>query len=90
MLQTQKIAITGSITEATTEALRFQLDSFDRAAPLQVEINSDGGNVADGIACFNMLRGWPGGVTVEVVGWALSIASVVLQAGNTRRAHESA
>jgi len=90
MQPTQKISITGSISEATTEALRFQLDGFDRAAPLQVEINSDGGNVADGIACFNMLRGWPGGVTVEVVGWALSIASVILQAGTTRRAHESA
>jgi ATP-dependent protease ClpP protease subunit len=90
MQQPQKISITGSITEATTEALRFQLDALDRAAPLLVEINSDGGSVPDGIACFNMLRGWPGGVTVEVVGWALSIASVILQAGTTRRAHESA
>ncbi len=90
MQPSQKISITGSISEATTEALRFQLDGFDRTAPLQVEINSDGGNVADGIACFNMLRGWPGGVTVEVVGWALSIASVTMQAGTTRRAHESA
>ncbi len=86
----QKISITGSVTEATTESLRFQLDGFDRAVPLQVEINSDGGNVADGIACFNMLRSWPGGITVEVVGWALSIASVILQSGTIRRAHESA
>ena len=37
-----------------------------------------------------MLRGWSGGITVEVIGWALSIASVILQAGTTRRAHESA
>ena len=34
------------------------------------------------LACFNMLRGWPGGVTVEVVGWALSIASVILMAAD--------
>lgn len=90
MQPSQKISVTGSITESTTEALRFQLNGFDQAAPLLVEINSDGGSVADGVACFNMLRGWPGGVTVEVVGWALSIASVILQAGTTRRAHESA
>ena len=46
MQPSQKISITGSVTEATTEALRFQLNGFDQAAPLLVEINSDGGNVA--------------------------------------------
>ncbi len=72
------------------DTLRFQIDGLDRAAPLTVEINSDGGAVADGVAIYNMLRGWPGGVALEVVGWALSIASVILQAGSKRSAHESA
>ena len=86
----QKISIFGLITAATSDALKFQLDGFDRSEPLSVELNSDGGSVSDGVAIYNMLRGWPGGVTFEVVGWALSIASVILQAGSKRRAHEAA
>lgn len=86
----QKISIFGLISAATSETVKFQIDALDRNLPLLVEINSDGGSVADGIAIYNMLRGWPGGVTVEAVGWALSIASVVLQAGTKRIAHESA
>lgn len=86
----QKISIFGLITAHTSDNLKSQLEGFDRAQPLFVELNSDGGSVSDGVAIYNMLRGWPGGVTVEVVGWALSIASVILQAGSNRRAHEAA
>lgn len=86
----QKISIFGLITATTAETLKFQLDEFDQSEPLFVELNSDGGSVSDGVAIYNMLRGWPGGVTFEVVGWALSIASVILQAGSKRRAHEAA
>lgn len=86
----QKITIFGIISASTSESVKFQIDSFDRNQPLFVEVNSDGGSVSDGIAIYNLLRGWTGGVTVEVVGWALSIASVILQAGSRRIAHESA
>lgn len=86
----QKIFISDAISSATVDAVRFQIDGFDRALPLMVELNSDGGSVADGVAIYNLLRGWPGGLEVQVVGWALSIASVILQAGTKRSAHESA
>lgn len=86
----QKVFISNTISSATVDELRFQLDALDRAQPLTVEINSDGGAVADGVAIYNLLRGWPGGLDVQVIGWALSIASVVLQAGSKRSAHESA
>jgi ATP-dependent protease ClpP protease subunit len=86
----QKISIFGLITSATSDNLKSQLEGFDRAQPLFIELNSDGGSVSDGVTIYNMLRGWPGGVTIEVVGWALSIASVILQAGSNRRAHEAA
>lgn len=86
----QKISIFGPIGPQTVEALKFQLDSLDRNSPLTVEINSDGGSVADGVTCFNLLRGWQGGLTVEVVGWALSIASAIALSGAVRRAHASA
>jgi ATP-dependent protease ClpP protease subunit len=88
--QVQKISIFGPIGQQTVESLKFQIDSLDRNQPLTVEINSDGGSVADGVTCFNLLRGWPGGLTTEVVGWALSVASVIVQSGSVRKAHDSA
>jgi ATP-dependent protease ClpP protease subunit len=51
--------------------------------PLVVEINSPGGNVWDGLAIYNMLRGRQAPVTTRVVGIAASIASVIALAGDT-------
>ena len=51
--------------------------------PLIVEINSPGGNVWDGLAIYNMLRGRQSEVTTRVVGIAASIASIIALAGNT-------
>jgi ATP-dependent protease ClpP protease subunit len=51
--------------------------------PLVVEINSPGGNVWDGLAIYNMLRGRNAQVTTRVVGIAASIASIIALAGDT-------
>jgi ATP-dependent protease ClpP protease subunit len=51
--------------------------------PLNVEINSPGGNVWDGLAIYNMLRGRQAQVTTRVVGVAASIASIIALAGDT-------
>ena len=51
--------------------------------PLNVEINSPGGNVWDGLAIYNMLRGRQSAVTTRVVGVAASIASIIALAGDT-------
>lgn len=51
--------------------------------PLNVEINSPGGNVWDGLAIYNMLRGRQASVTTKVVGVAASIASIIALAGDT-------
>jgi ATP-dependent Clp protease protease subunit len=51
--------------------------------PLVVEINSPGGNVWDGFAIYNMLRGRQAPVTTKVVGIAASIASIIALAGDT-------
>jgi hypothetical protein len=48
-----------------------------------VEINSPGGNVWDGLAIYNMLRGRQAPVTTRVVGIAASIASVIALAGDS-------
>lgn len=47
-----------------------------------VNINSPGGDVFEGLAVYNMLRGHKGDVTVRVVGLAASAASVIAMAGD--------
>lgn len=52
---------------------------------LTIQINSQGGSVQDGVAIFNAIKQHPAHVTTEVNGWALSIASFIVMAGDTRR-----
>ena len=52
----------------------------DRA--IVVNINSPGGDVFEGLAIYNLLRGHAGEVTVRVVGLAASAASVIAMAGD--------
>jgi len=49
---------------------------------LNVHINSGGGAVFAGITIYNMLRSFPGKVTVYIDGMAASIASVIALAGD--------
>jgi ATP-dependent Clp protease protease subunit len=50
-----------------------------------VKINSPGGDMFEGIAIYNLLREHPARVTVEVVGWAASAASIIAMAGDEIR-----
>lgn len=50
--------------------------------PVTVQINSPGGDLFEGISIFNLLRGHKQKVTVEVMGWAASAASVIAMAGD--------
>lgn len=52
----------------------------DRA--VTVNINSPGGDVFEGLAIYNLLRGHKGDVTVRVVGLAASAASIIAMAGD--------
>ena len=54
------------------------------ADEIEVQINSMGGDVFDGIAIYNALRSHPAKITTRVDGMAASIASVVAQAGDER------
>ena len=49
-----------------------------------VRINSPGGSVFDGIAIYNALKRYPGGVDVIIDSLCASIASVIALAGETR------
>lgn len=55
------------------------------AKDVTVRINSPGGDVFEGIAIYNLLRGHQAKVTVEVLGWAASSASIIAMAGDEIR-----
>ncbi|WP_244497165.1 head maturation protease, ClpP-related [Aureimonas sp. D3] len=51
--------------------------------PVEVHINSPGGDMFESIAIFNVLREHPQPITVKVMGMAASAASVIAMAGDT-------
>lgn len=65
------------------EQIAAELDEIT-ASEIEVQINSPGGDVFDGVAIYNALRAHPARVTTRVDGIAASIASVIAQAGDHR------
>lgn len=51
--------------------------------PVEVQVNSAGGDMFEGIAIYNVLREHPQPVTVKVMGMAASAASIIAMAGDT-------
>ncbi|WP_336801469.1 head maturation protease, ClpP-related [Kaistia sp. MMO-174] len=50
--------------------------------PVELQINSPGGDMFEGIAIYNVLREHPQEVTVKVMGMAASAASIIAMAGD--------
>ncbi len=50
--------------------------------PVEVQINSPGGNMFEGLAIYNILREHPHPVTIKVMGMAASAASIIAMAGD--------
>ena len=67
----------------TAEAFAGELGKIT-ADEIEVQINSLGGDVFDGIAIYNALRAHPAKVTTRIDSMAASIASVIAQAGDRR------
>lgn len=61
--------------------IKEQLDAL-KGLPVDVHIASDGGDVAAGIAIYNILSQHDAPVTVYIDSWAASIASVIAFSGN--------
>jgi len=72
----------------TAKAVRDKIKGSK--APINVKINSPGGDVFDGLAIFEMLSEHPAAVTVDITGLAASIASVIAMAGKPIRMKASA
>lgn len=66
----------------TAKKVASQLRAIgDRA--VEVQINSPGGDMFEGIAIYNVLREHPQPITVKVMGMAASAASIIAMAGDT-------
>lgn len=66
----------------TAKSVASQLRAIgDR--PVEVQINSPGGDMFEGIAIYNVLREHPQAITVKVMGMAASAASIIAMAGDT-------
>lgn len=64
--------------------LSRELENLQGVSVLNVNINSYGGEVAEGIAIYNALRRFNGKVVTRCDGMACSIASVIFMAGEER------
>lgn len=51
--------------------------------PVEVQINSPGGDMFEGIAIYNVLREHPQDVTIKIMGMAASAASIIAMAADT-------
>lgn len=69
----------------TAKRISAALRSIGANKDIRVQINSPGGDVFEGIAIYNLLRAHKGRVSVEVLGWAASAASIIAMAGDDIR-----
>lgn len=74
----------------TANRIGAALRSIGRENPVDVLVNSPGGDVFEGIAIYNLLREHKGEVRVQVIGVAASIASVIAMAGDSVQIARSA
>lgn len=65
----------------TAQAIAAKLSAAG-GLPIVVNIHSDGGDVFEGIAIYNLLKNYTGKVTVKIVGMAASAASIIAMAGD--------
>ena len=66
----------------TASRIAAALRSIGKGNPVDVLINSPGGDVFEGLAIYNLLREHDGEVRVKVIGLAASIASIIAMAGD--------
>lgn len=65
----------------TAKGVRQRLQAIG-PNPVEVQINSPGGDMFEGIAIYNVLREHPAAVTIKVMGMAASAASIIAMAGD--------
>jgi ATP-dependent Clp protease protease subunit len=66
----------------TAKRISAALRSIGPTTDIRVQINSPGGDLFEGIAIYNLLRAHQAKVSVEILGWAASAASIIAMAGD--------
>lgn len=75
----------------TASTVAAEIKSFsDQSLPLDIYVNSPGGNVFDGMAIYNQFMRYAGKKNFYIDGIAASIASVIVMAGDTITIAENA
>ena len=73
----------------TATSVSKRLKEIGSDNPVEVLINSGGGDMFEGLAIYNLLKEHKGQVTIKVVGLAASAASVIAMAGDVRKVAKS-
>jgi|7_EtaG_2_1085326.scaffolds.fasta_scaffold09923_5 ATP-dependent Clp endopeptidase proteolytic subunit ClpP len=73
----------------TAKQVVNELSKAGKTTPINLRINSAGGDVFEGIAIYNSLKKHQGHITVEIEGLAASMASVIMLAGDEVSASEN-
>lgn len=81
---------TGNPIGVSAKTVRDFLDSHPKVTDINVRINSNGGDLFEGISILNLLKGSGKNISVEVIGIAASSASLIAMAGDTVRIHPTA
>lgn len=76
--------------EISAKQIADDIEAAGKVSRLRVRINSEGGDVFQGLAIYNILRDHSAKVEIYVDGMALSIASLIVMAGDTRIMAENA
>lgn len=84
-----KADIDSKTAEMAIKALHL-LSASAPDKPIRIILCSFGGCVYSGLAIYDAIRSCPNYVTIEVMGAAMSIASIILQAGDHRVLHPNA
>lgn len=88
----RSIIISEDITESLAKRVMYALldMSDDSETPINVFVNSQGGDVFSGFAIFDMLRKSSSTINTVATGATMSMAAMILQAGDNRIAYPNA
>lgn len=86
-LTSRTIFLTGDIDSDSTDRFIknfYALETNKVEAPIYIVLNSPGGDWYNGLAVYDTIKQSKAPVTIRVTGMAMSMASVILQAGDKR------
>jgi len=75
--------------DVDVESFRRAMQGYESVTTITVYLSTTGGYFEDGIPIFNMIKQHPAEVTVLVMGFALSMGSVIMLAGDKVKAAQN-